>query len=212
MQETKPLPYVISTLTLNSFQKEEFERTLVVYSRVYNYLLLQWIHFSKSKPLNHIGDADSKFISERLRSLIHFAEWIEKDLELVASCAAREFVNLLHIRYNCTGSSPTEEDMKKDNLVIFHREYDVRLKNSRISLPVIGKIITGRFNFFSGSIRAVGIRQDYNLDEFHCLIYYKENTQLFDEKDPKCWTVKGQEIPKSRLNIDLRKAGIGYMK
>lgn len=214
MPETKSiyLPYVSSTLTFNSFQKEEFERSLNVYNRVYNYLLLQWLAYSKGRPLLHIGPNDNKYIFDKMHGLLHRDNWIEEDLKVVAINASKELYSNLFYKNEAGVALPNENDLRKLDTVIFHKDFDIKIKENRLTLPVVGKAVTGRFSYFSGSIKAVGVRWDRFGNEHQAMVYYKNNSELFIDKPDTVWMVKGCEVQKSPLNLELRKAGIGFMK
>lgn len=213
MSDNKPFSFLSSSITLNSFQREEFIRISEIYNKVYNHLLLQWRGYAARKALPHITGADFRHIDERLRNLLHFAKWIDPEEKQIAYFAANELCRVLkdHDYNDLTFSVSLDTLFQKVNdEVIFYRDYNIKVKDKTVCLPVIGKAKIGRFDYFTGSIRAVGVRTDAN-EDLECVIYYKENDDLFNVKEPTVWRLEGNQIPMSHLNVRLRQAGIGFM-
>jgi hypothetical protein len=213
MLDHTPLCQISSTVCLNSFQKEEFTRVSELYHKVYQYLLLQWYAYAEKKPLAHVGQEDFKFISQRLCSLIHHVDWIEEDCVPIATFAFQELFRSISEQAP-RGKPPAHRVEnpieKRTDEVVFYRDYDIRVKQKLVRLPVIGKANIGRFSYFTGSIRAVSVRTDAN-GEWACSIYYKENKLLFEPKDPSVWRVGASHIRQSPLNLSLVNAGVGFM-
>ncbi len=213
MSDKKPRRIVSSSITLTPAQHEEYLRVSEVFHKVFNSLLLQWYGWAQRKPFPNITSSDFKFINERHRSLVYHVTWIEEDCEQIALFAANELCRVLtenELKGLPVPHKETNPIIRPTNEVVFYQDYNIKVKEKFVRLPVLGKAPVGKFNYFSGSIRAIGVKVDSNGD-MRCNIYYEENEVIFDESDHNVWKVGDQDIPQTPLNFRLRKAGIGFM-
>lgn len=212
MPDTKPFSYIASSLSLNSYQKEEFDRISKLYTKVYNLLLSRWYRFSSRKASPRIDGHDMRFVDSCLNELTQ-QNWLEDaDDKVIATFASNELCRHLREREMNGLPAPHPEFFpitKFDDEVVFYWEYDVRVKERTVRVPVLGKATTGRFKYFSGSIRGIGFRTDPLDGGMQCLIYFRENVAKPNEAAP--WIVGSDPIPRSPLNQRLRAEGIGFM-
>ena len=216
MPENKPLSHLDSTLTLNSYQQEEFRRISDLYVKVYNLLLGKWYRFAASKNDNNVIDgADMRCIDRTLRSMCNHGWLTSEEDQQVATFASNELCRCLREReyHGLPPPHPQHDPIEREtNEVVFYWGYDIKVKDHTVRVPVLGKASTGRFRYFSGSIKAIGVRDD-KANGMRCIIYYRENDRdsAKSATPAKPWSVGVDPIPKSPLNQQLRDAGIGFM-
>ncbi len=215
MPDTKPLSHICSTLNLNSYQQEEFDRISGLYNRVYNHLLAQWYSFAEKKSSAALDGQDFKFIERTVRDLPRKGWLCTEEDRVISEHAASELERNLQERLALGLPLPhpdTAPMTKFSDEVVFYWGYDVKVKEHTARVPVLGKATTGRFRFFSGSIRAIGVRRSAP-DEFQCVVYHRDNEKcpVAPVKTTNVWQVGADPIPQSPLNQRLRAAGIGFM-
>lgn len=208
MQDIKPLSHIVSSLTLNSNQQEEFDRISKLYVKVYNLLLSKWYRYAERKEHSNIDGLDMRYIDRALRTICTHDWLVTQEDQQVAVFASNELCRHLRERAFLGLPLPHPElcPMNRDtNEVVFYWGYDIKVKNHTVRVPIIGKATTGRFKYFSGSIKAIGMAHD-PFEGFSCKIYFRENDQA-----SKSWQIGADPIPQSPLNQKLRNAGIGFM-
>lgn len=216
MSETKPLSHIASTLTLNSYQQEEFSRISTLYTKVYNQLLGKWYRFAATKESDRIDGQDLKHIDRSLRQLQEQPWLSSPEDKSIALFASNELCRHLKEREQ-HGLPPPHPELapmtKFNDEVVFYWGFDIKVKEHTVRVPVLGKATTGRFRYFSGSIKAIGVRSEG--ESMQCVIYYRENSEgrqdKAAEKPGGTWCVGPDPIPQSPLNQRLRSAGIGFM-
>lgn len=214
MTDTKPLSHVASALHLNSFQQEEFERISGLYKRVYNKLLRKWYDFAEHRPKVPLSSSDYRFLERQLRQLQNQPWLSNHDDRLISLFALNEFYRHMKERELCSLALPhpdTSPMTKHNDEVVFYWGYDVKVRDRTLKVPVLGKANTGRFYFFTGSIRAIGVRR--NRQGMECVIYYRENapSATTAQHTDKGWHINEDPIAQSPLNQRLQQAGIGFL-
>lgn len=208
MHDTKPLSHIVSTLTLNSLQQEEFDRISKLYAKAYSILLDKWYRYAATKTNYAIDGADMRYIDRSLRTICTHSWLKTQEDQQVATFASNELCRHLREREAQGLPAPHPEFsplVRSASEVVFYWGYDIKVKDHTVRVPVLGKATTGRFKYFSGSIKAIGIDHDRH-EGFSCRIYFREN-----DAPGKPWQIGVDPIPQTPLNQKLRSAGIGFM-
>lgn len=177
MNETKPLGQLVSSLEFDRSQEEEFTRIAQRYHDHYQELLRRWYIFSDSRIHPRLSMADFAYIDQTSRHVQ--AELPEEDLhiELPLFAASELCRNLREIEL--AGKPMPHPDLapivRQPTEVVFYWGFDVKVRDHHLKVPILGQAPTGRFSFFMGSIRAIGVRRGPR--GMQCVIYYRENEQ-----------------------------------
>ena len=171
MSNETPLKFVQANAILSAEQAREFARTAFTYRSVYDYLLGEWHKRDEPVGTLPLGEACVRFLTNKLKNLLSFTDWVAAGEKGLAYCALTELVrNLSEAR---TAGAPLRPPALSSERVVFYKQYDAKVRLNMVTLPILGAVRTTRFNYFLGSIRAVSV--EALAGSWVCKIYYREN-------------------------------------
>jgi hypothetical protein len=173
---TPPFKYVQAVAHLGGAQVLEFQRVAVMYRRLYNYLLSAWLDKAAHLGLTQVSPRDIRFLSTKLNALLSFTQWVAPGEKGLAYCACTE------VYRDLVDASTRQKPMPQykpetNHRIVAYKQFDAKVKIKRVMLPVIGQVTTERFEYFTGSIRAVGL-EEIDGQRLVCRLYYHPNTPV----------------------------------